>query len=120
MYLTNLTGGEPFMRTDLPDIVSALYRKCDRIVINTNGLLDKRIIELCKAFPKVGIRISIDGKGDIHDRIRGVSNNYDRAMHTLETLWKMGHKDIGFSTPCRGNQEGRGRGHGWLRGCVLH
>lgn len=98
MYLTNLTGGEPFMRTDLPDIVNALYRKSDRIVINTNGLLGKRIIELCKAFPKVGIRVSIDGKGDIHDQIRGVSNNYDRAMHTLETLRKMGHKDIGFST----------------------
>lgn len=98
MYIANLTGGEPFMRTDLPDIVSALYRKSDRIVINTNGLLGERIIELCKAFPKVGIRVSIDGKGDIHDRIRGVSNNFDRAMHTLETLWKMGHKDIGFST----------------------
>ena len=79
MLSTNLTGGEPFMRTDLPDIVSALYRKSDRIVINTNGLLGKRIIELCKAFPKVGIRVSMDGKGDIHDQIRGVSNNFDRC-----------------------------------------
>lgn len=98
MYITNLTGGEPFMRTDLSDIVSALYGKSDRIVINTNGLIGGRIIELCKAFPKVGIRISIDGNGAIHDRIRGVSNNFDCAMHTLETLWKMGLKDIGFST----------------------
>ena len=98
MYIANISGGEPFIRMDLPDIVSALYKKSDRVVINTNGLLGERVITLCRAFPKVGIRVSIDGDGDIHDRIRGVSNNFDRAMHTLEILWKMGHKDIGFST----------------------
>ena len=30
MYFTNITGGEPFIRTDLKDIVSELYKKSDR------------------------------------------------------------------------------------------
>ena len=37
MYFTNITGGEPFIRTDLKDIVRELYKKSDRIVISTNG-----------------------------------------------------------------------------------
>lgn len=39
MYFTNITGGEPFIRTDLKDIVRELYKKSDRIVISTNGFL---------------------------------------------------------------------------------
>ena len=37
MYFTNITGGEPFIREDLKDIVRELYKKSDRIVISTNG-----------------------------------------------------------------------------------
>ena len=32
MYFTNITGGEPFIRTDLKDIVRELYKKSDRMV----------------------------------------------------------------------------------------
>ena len=39
MYFTNITGGEPFIRTDLKDIVRELYKKSDRIVISTNGVI---------------------------------------------------------------------------------
>ena len=35
MYFTNITGGEPFIRTDLKDIVRELRKKSDRIVIST-------------------------------------------------------------------------------------
>ena len=28
MYFTNITGGEPFIRTDLKDIVRELYKNC--------------------------------------------------------------------------------------------
>ena len=31
MYFTNITGGEPFIREDLADIVRELYKKSDRI-----------------------------------------------------------------------------------------
>ena len=61
MYFTNITGGEPFIRTDLKDIVRELRKKSDRIVISTNGFFTDRILDLCKEFPDIGIRISIEG-----------------------------------------------------------
>ena len=57
MYFTNITGGEPFIRTDLKEIVRELYKKSDRIVISTNGFCTDRIVELCKECPQGGIRI---------------------------------------------------------------
>ena len=51
MYFTNITGGEPFIRTDLRDIVAELRKKSDRIVISTNGFFTDRIVALCKEFP---------------------------------------------------------------------
>ena len=35
----NLTGGEPFVREDLAEIVEECYRHTDRIVISTSGWL---------------------------------------------------------------------------------
>ena len=61
MYFTNITGGEPFIRTDLKEIVRELYKKSDRIVISTNGYFTDRILDLAREFPQVGIRISIEG-----------------------------------------------------------
>ncbi|MEQ8199625.1 MAG: radical SAM protein, partial [Clostridiaceae bacterium] len=55
MAFTNITGGEPFIRQDIPEIVEELYKKSDRIVISTNGYFTDRIINLCKRFSKVGI-----------------------------------------------------------------
>lgn len=34
----NLTGGEPFVREDLPEIVEECYRHTDRIVISTSAV----------------------------------------------------------------------------------
>lgn len=65
MYFTNITGGEPFIRQDLKEIVRELYKKSDRIVISTNGFFTERIVDLCKEFPDLGIRISIEGMKDV-------------------------------------------------------
>jgi MoaA/NifB/PqqE/SkfB family radical SAM enzyme len=96
MYFTNVTGGEPFIRTDLADIVRELYKKSDRIVISTNGFYSNRIIDLCEQFPEVGIRISIEGLQQTNDEIRGLENGYERGYSTLKTLVEMGHPDVGF------------------------
>lgn len=96
MYFTNITGGEPFIRQDLPDIVRELYKKSDRIVISTNGFFTDRIIKLCEEFPKVGIRISIEGLEDTNNEIRGLPNGFNRGYETLKKLVEMGHPDVGF------------------------
>ena len=96
MYFTNITGGEPFIRDDLKDIVRELYKKSDRIVISTNGFFSDKIIDLCKEFPNIGIRISIEGLEKTNNKIRGLKDGYNRGISTLKKLKEMGHKDIGF------------------------
>jgi len=96
MYFTNITGGEPFIREDLADIVRELYKLSDRIVISTNGFFTDRIIALAKEFPQVGIRISIEGLEETNNEIRGLENGFQRGYQTLIKLKEMGMKDIGF------------------------
>jgi MoaA/NifB/PqqE/SkfB family radical SAM enzyme len=96
MYFTNITGGEPFIREDLKDIVRELYKKSDRIVISTNGFFTDRIIDLAKEFPQIGIRISIEGLENTNNEIRGLENGFQRGYQTLIKLKKIGLKDIGF------------------------
>lgn len=96
MYFTNITGGEPFLRTDLKEIVRELYRKSDRIVISTNGFFTDRILDLCREFPQIGIRISIEGLEETNNQIRGLEDGFNRGYHTLKKLVEMGMKDVGF------------------------
>jgi MoaA/NifB/PqqE/SkfB family radical SAM enzyme len=96
MYFTNVTGGEPFIRQDLKDIVRELRKKSDRIVISTNGYFTDRIIDLCSEFPDVGIRISIEGLEKTNNTIRGLEDGFQKGYKTLLELKKMGIKDIGF------------------------
>ena len=96
MYFTNITGGEPFIRDDLKDIVRELYKMSDRIVISTNGFFTDKIVDLCKEFPQIGIRISIEGLEQTNNEIRGLEDGYNRGYTTLKKLVDMGMQDVGF------------------------
>lgn len=88
----NITGGEAFMRPDVVDIVKVINQKCDnpRMVISTNGFRTEHIIksmeELRKTIPDIGIGVSLDGIGEVHNRIRGIKDAYERALGTLHQL----------------------------------
>jgi len=92
-YLT-FTGGEPFLRADLHEIVIAGAELCQPsiITIPTNGLLTKRILDqadqICAAatHSQIGLNLSLDGIGQEHDEIRQVPGNWDRAMETWQGL----------------------------------
>lgn len=92
----NITGGEPFIRRDLAEIIETIRPKTERIVISNNGYFTERIVELCKKYPDLGIRISTEGLQKTNDEIRKIPNGFDRTMRTLLTLRRMGIKDIGF------------------------
>ena len=96
MYFTNITGGEPFIREDLPEIVRELYKKSYRIVISTNGFFTDRIIKLCEEFPNVGIRISIEGLEETNNKIRGLDDGFNKGYSTLKKLVEIKHPDVGF------------------------
>lgn len=92
-YMT-FTGGEPFLRPDMHEVVLAGYEECkpEVITIPTNGILTKRILErvatICDGAPgaQIGLNLSLDGIGSDHDEIRGVPGNWEKAMQTWAGL----------------------------------
>jgi Fe-coproporphyrin III synthase len=93
----NITGGEPFLRDDLGEILDVVRKKAKRVVISTNGFATKRILEVMKDYVDVGIRISFDGIGGTHDRVRGVAKAHSRALDSLKGLKKLGIRDLGIA-----------------------
>jgi Fe-coproporphyrin III synthase len=97
MVRLNITGGEPFLREDLSEILDVVKKKARRVVISSNGFLTKRIVEVMKRHKNVGIRLSVDGIGDTHNKIRGVSRAHEMTLNTLQGLRELGIKDLGIA-----------------------
>lgn len=101
VYFFNMSGGEPFLRKDLPEIVELACKYLKPRVIHspTNGILTDRIIENTEKIIKivrdydasvpVTIKPSIDGVGELHDEIRGVKGNFKCLLKTIEGLKKL-------------------------------
>jgi radical SAM protein with 4Fe4S-binding SPASM domain len=95
-----LTGGEPSLREDLPEIPKIFSQKSclAKCTIVTNGMASQRIYEQARVMvhenPAVDFRyaISIDGIGDEHDAIRGVKGCFANALETLELLYGLREK----------------------------
>jgi MoaA/NifB/PqqE/SkfB family radical SAM enzyme len=93
----NITGGEPFLRDDLDQIVEVALGKTKRLVISTNGYFTKKIVNLAEKFGnRIGVRISIEGLPAANDELRGIRNGFDHGLRTLVTLHGIGIRDIGF------------------------
>lgn len=96
LHFANITGGEPFIRRDLEEIIEVVRRKADRIVISSNGYFTDRTVKLCEKYPDLGVRISIEGLPKSNDAIRGIKDGFDRGLRTLMALREMGIRDVGF------------------------
>lgn len=101
-YWVTISGGEPFLRKDLPEIILALDKFCKPRIINipTNGILVPRILsmvkQICTALPKtqIIINLSIDGIEEEHDRIRNVKGNYQKVISTYKGLRKLKYPNL--------------------------
>jgi MoaA/NifB/PqqE/SkfB family radical SAM enzyme len=96
LKFTNITGGEPFLRQDIDKIIEVMLPKTKRLVISTNGYYTDRIIEIAKKYPKIGVRVSIEGLPQRNDEVRGMKDGFDHGIRTLIKLHELGFKDIGF------------------------
>jgi len=96
-YWITISGGEPFLRRDLEEIIKVIYKRCKPSIINipTNGLLFKEIPQRVKAIaqscPKsnIVINLSIDDLESRDDEIRGIPGAYEKAIKTFEGLKKI-------------------------------
>lgn len=103
MRSVNITGGEPFVREDIEEIVKILLTKTDRIVFSTSGYFSDKIIALAKKYPQIGYRISIEGLSCKNDELRGRAGGFDKGLRTLLELRRLGIKDIGFGITVSNN-----------------
>jgi MoaA/NifB/PqqE/SkfB family radical SAM enzyme len=112
------SGGEIYLRRDLPDIVESFYRNTQPVIITlpTNGVAPDRIIpmteEILERSPKSAIvsKVSLDGLYADHDAIRATPGNFEKAMETYEGLRRLGEKydnlQLGINTVfCNENQD---------------
>jgi radical SAM protein with 4Fe4S-binding SPASM domain len=99
----NITGGEPFVREDLEQIVEICLSKAPRVVISTSGWYEERLIALAERFPTLGVRISTEGLAEKNDELRGRAGSFDKAIRILKKLKDMGMKDIGFGITVSNN-----------------
>ncbi|MBN2198079.1 glycosyltransferase [Candidatus Wolfebacteria bacterium] len=91
------TGGEPFLRDDLLEIIM-LFKKqgVKYFQINTNGVLTDKIVvfsrEMLKRKISFKIIISIDGLEKTHDKIRNVTGAFKKSIKTIRKLKNIGVK----------------------------
>jgi MoaA/NifB/PqqE/SkfB family radical SAM enzyme len=91
-----LTGGEMFMREDIPEIVETIWNINKRINItcSTNGILAEKILVDARKIANLGIPInygiSIDGIEENHDLRRRAPGNFDAIdKHLIPGLQKL-------------------------------
>ncbi|MFA5020209.1 MAG: glycosyltransferase [Candidatus Pacearchaeota archaeon] len=104
-----LSGGEPFIREDFPEVIDTIikYTNPHLISIPTNGLLGDKILknmnEVLQKYPNVNFAIdcSLDGIESRHDYLRGVKGNFRKTIaliKELKDLKKKHHNFISIAT----------------------
>lgn len=92
------TGGEPFIRKDIVEILKYTNKKGIRISISSNGtILNKEILEKIKDIPFTLFQISLDGTKEIHDSIRG-DGVWERAIKSIKLAKSILKKNVGIGT----------------------
>ncbi len=98
IYVFNISGGEPFLRPDITEIVKLACRYLSPGIIHipTNAVdvesAYKKTREIVKYldenYPSVRLTVkpSLDHVGDKHDEIRGVKGNFNKVMELFDRL----------------------------------
>src|SRR2546428_12021592 len=90
-----MSGGEPFLRRDLPEVCEFLSRSnhVKQITIPTGAVATDLIarsaeatLQRCPSTTQIAINLSIDHIGPKHDWLRGVPGNYEKAKATYAKL----------------------------------
>jgi 12,18-didecarboxysiroheme deacetylase len=88
-----LSGGEPLVRKDLPELAEYAVQKGMRAVISTNGtLITAKMARTLKDIGLSYVGISLDGMEAVNDPFRGVPGAFDRAMQGIENCKVAGIK----------------------------
>lgn len=99
----NVTGGDPFLRPDLEEIIKTITERCPEanIILSSNGfatdLIASQMEKIIKISPNIGVALSLDGIGKKHAEVRGIEKAYEKVLATVEKLKKLGVKHLKIS-----------------------
>jgi len=87
IHSLRLTGGEPLLRKDMFDVLkranSASYKS---IIVQTNGLLLKKLHKEINDSPITKVAVSVDGLEKTNDLIRGINGYFGLALEGIRLL----------------------------------
>jgi len=87
-YSINFSGGEPFLRRDITDILSFCHQNGIYSGVTTNGAaLTKSNVKKVVAAHPFNVNISCDGpNAEVHDEFRGMPGLFDKLVRGIELL----------------------------------
>jgi len=86
-----LTGGEPFLREDVFEILNYIDSKNMRVRILSNGtLIDRETAKRLQSLKNVFLSISLDGPKDVHEKLRRVKGCFDKTLNGIKNLIEFG------------------------------
>lgn len=86
--MLNLSGGEPFLRDDIFEILD-YAEKFEDIVITTNGtLLNEEKCKKLSTYKNIKLSISLDGLEETHDKFRRKKGAFKKVIDILPVLNK--------------------------------
>lgn len=86
----NITGGEPFFRSDIKEILKYLGENSDSFtygILSNGSFIDDEIISVLKETNVSFIQLSIDGNKEMHDELRA-AGDYERVFKVAKYLEK--------------------------------
>jgi MoaA/NifB/PqqE/SkfB family radical SAM enzyme len=99
LYSVVLTGGEPTLNNDLPEVTRLLYGRHDasNVTMPTNSLIPEQVEAIvARALESrrdekqtFTVGLSLDHLGERHDQIRGAPGNFPRVAETYRRLAAM-------------------------------
>lgn len=97
-----LTGGEPFVRKDLPQIVREFAGRGMHVRIQTNGLAKMDSMRACVEAGAHDISISLDSlQPDTQDQINGgVSHSWEKAIEAIANVNRLFPEDSFAALGC--------------------
>ncbi len=98
VFLIIIGGGEPFMRTDLWEIIAFIRQKGMGVSLTTNGtIFNEKIITNLKKY-QVRLNVSFDGKPETHDFIRQKKGTFEKTAKNLKIFKNYGlHPTIRYT-----------------------
>ena len=86
----NITGGEPFLRNDIFEVLKEIRSREFDIYLLSNGILiNKERAKILSELAISGVQVSIEGPEEIHEKIRG-KGSFSSALKGVRHLLDQG------------------------------